>query len=339
MERRDVDSVEDSARTALACPAAGPGAEVVADRQGCYVHLSDAEFRRRIRSAYSRMATCDLCPRRCGAHRLAGETGVCGAALKPRVFVWNLHRGEEPPVSGTRGSGTVFFSGCNLTCCYCQNYPLSQLRHGHELTTHDLAGALLELQAKGAHNINFVTPSHQVPQLLAALYDARLRGLHIPIVYNTSSYDDRSTLALLDGVVDIYLADLRYTDDAVALQLSGVSDYVTTAEQAIVEMHRQVGDLVVDERGIAVRGLIVRHLVMPEGVEDAKNILRWIHDTIGPQTSVSLLHNYEPCHRAVDDPVIGRRLRPEEYREVRDLAEHLGFSRVWPPISSSFPLS
>lgn len=323
--------MEDSIRTAAASPATGFGAAIVADQQGCYVDLPEAEFRRRIRSAYGRMASCDLCPRRCGARRLAGETGVCGAALKPRVFVWNLHRGEEPPVSGTRGSGTVFFSGCNLMCCYCQNYPLSQLRHGHELTVGDLAGALLELQAKGAHNINFVTPSHQVPQLLAAVYAARLRGLHIPIVYNTSSYDDRSTLALLDGVVDIYLADLRYTDDAVALQLSGVSDYVTTAEQAIVEMHRQVGDIAVNPVGRYVpRGIIVRYLVLPRHTTMARQVFEFVRHQLAPTTYVSVMTQYFPAYKAFDHSLgIWRKLTDAEFDRVMKAWVASGLVNGW----------
>jgi len=256
-------------------PATSP--EVVAEADGSYLRLSNAEFRARIRDAYRRMAACDLCPRRCGAHRLSGDTGYCGAALKPNVFVWNLHRGEEPPVSGTRGSGTVFLSGCNLNCCYCQNYPLSQLHHGTEMPVGQLAGALVELQAKGAHNINFVTPSHQVPQLLAAVFAARQEGLHIPIVYNTSSYDEPSTLALLDGIVDIYLGDLRYTDEAVAMQLSGVPDYVQVAERALIEMHRQVGDISVDDQGRYIpRGLIVRYLILPHHTGMAREVFGFV---------------------------------------------------------------
>jgi len=181
----------------------------VVDVSGAYLHLSDDEFRSRIKTAYQRLLRCDLCPRHCGARRLSGATGYCGAALRPRVFVSNLHRGEEPPVSGTVVRGTVFLSGCNLNCCYCQNYPLSQLHHGTEMSTASLASALIDLQARGAHNINVVTPSHQVPQILAAVFLARRLGLHVPLVYNTSSYDELSTLKLLDGVVDIYLADLR----------------------------------------------------------------------------------------------------------------------------------
>ncbi|MHB8071302.1 MAG: 4Fe-4S cluster-binding domain-containing protein [Candidatus Cryosericum sp.] len=305
--------------------------EIVADTDGVYMRLPDAEFRARIRVAYGRMATCDLCPRHCGAHRIAGQTGVCGAALRPKVFVWNLHRGEEPPVSGTRGSGTVFLSGCNLACCYCQNYPLSQLRHGKELTVSRLADALIELQGKGAHNINFVTPSHQVPQLLAAVYLARSRGLHVPLVYNTSSYDEESTLALLDGVVDIYLADLRYTDENAGLQLSGVADYVSTAERALVEMHRQVGDITVDTQGRYIpRGIIVRYLVLPRHTAMAKAVFEFVRRQLSPQTYVSVMTQYFPAYKALDHSLgIWRKLTDAEFDRVMQAWTVSGLANGW----------
>ncbi|HZL82858.1 MAG TPA: 4Fe-4S cluster-binding domain-containing protein [Candidatus Deferrimicrobium sp.] len=305
--------------------------EVVAEGDGSYLQLSDAEFRARIRSAYGRMAACDLCPRRCGAHRLAGDTGYCGAALKPNVFVWNLHRGEEPPVSGARGSGTVFLSGCNLNCCYCQNYPLSQLHHGTQMPVGQLAGALVELQTKGAHNINFVTPSHQVPQLLAAVFAARQQGLHIPIVYNTSSYDEPSTLALLDGIVDIYLGDLRYTDEAVAMQLSGVADYVQVAERALIEMHRQVGDISVDEQGRYVpRGLIVRYLILPHHTGMAREVFGFVSRRLSLQTYVSVMTQYFPAYKAFDRALgIWRKLTDAECDRVMGTWSRSGLVHGW----------
>ena len=305
--------------------------EVVAEADGSYLRLSDAEFRARIQNAYRRMAACDLCPRRCGAHRLAGDTGYCGAALKPKVFVWNLHRGEEPPVSGTRGSGTVFLSGCNLNCCYCQNYPLSQLHHGTQMPVGQLAGALVELQTKGAHNINFVTPSHQVPQLLAAVFAARQQGLHIPIVYNTSSYDEPSTLALLDGIVDIYLGDLRYTDEAVAMQLSGVADYVQVAERALIEMHRQVGDISVDEQGRYVpRGLIVRYLILPHHTGMAREVFGFVSRRLSLQTYVSVMTQYFPAYKAFDRALgIWRKLTDAECDRVMRTWSRSGLVHGW----------
>ncbi len=307
------------------------GPEVVGEASGAYLQLSDAEFRDRIRTAYRRMAACDLCPRRCGAPRLSGKAGTCGIALKPRVFVWNLHHGEEPPVSGTRGSGTVFLSGCNLNCCYCQNYPLSQLHHGTEMPVAKLADALVELQTKGAHNINFVTPSHQVPQLLAAVFAARHQGLHIPLVYNTSSYDELSTLALLDGIVDIYLGDLRYTSEDVAMELSGVPNYVQVAERALIEMHRQVGDISMDEQGRYLpRGLIVRYLVLPRHSGMARDVFRFVARHLSEQTYVSVMTQYFPAYRALDPALgIGRKLTDTECDRVMRTWSHSGLVHGW----------
>lgn len=306
--------------------------DVIANRDGSYLQIPDAEFRRRIREAYRHLEHCDLCPRRCGARRLSGQEGPCGAALRPKIFVWNLHRGEEPPVSGTRGSGAVFFSGCNLHCCYCQNYPLSQMQHGNVLTIAQFADALLELQGKGAHNINFVTPSHQVPQLLAAVYAARTRGLHIPLVYNTSSYDALSTLAFLDGIVDVYLGDLRYTDPAAASKLSGASDYVETARQALVEMHRQVGDITVDASGRYIpRGLIVRYLILPRHTQMARDIFRFVRCRLSSQTYVSIMTQYFPAYQAVNNHDLGiwRKLTDTEYDRVMNAWDASGLVHGW----------
>ncbi len=305
--------------------------DAVADMEGSYLSLSDADFRERIRSAYVRMHACDLCPRRCGADRLAGKVGTCGASLKPRVFVWNLHHGEEPPVSGTRGSGAVFLSGCNLNCSYCQNYPLSQLHHGTEVSISSLAAALVELQRIGAHNINFVTPSHQVPQVLAATYAARQLGLRIPLVYNTSSFDEVSTLALLDGIVDIYLADLRYTDDRVALRLSGVSDYVHHAEEALVEMHRQVGDITIDEQGHYVpRGVIVRYLILPRHTNMAQKVFDFVAHSLSPDTYVSIMTQYFPAYKALDPGFgIDRKINDAEFQRVMRAWSRSGLVHGW----------
>jgi len=330
MERRQVAPLA-SDRVATPTQDTAGSPEVVAELNGAYLRVSDGEFRSRIRMAYRRMEACDLCPRRCGAHRLAGETGTCGAALKASVFVWNLHRGEEPPVSGTRGSGAVFLSGCNLGCCYCQNYPLSQLHHGTQMPVGQLAAALVELQVKGAHNINFVTPSHQVPQVLAAVFVARQKGLHIPIVYNTSSYDEPSTLALLDGIVDVYLGDLRYTDEGVAAQLSGVSDYVQVAERALIEMHRQVGDITIDEQGRYVpRGLIVRYLILPRHTGMARKVFGFVSRRLSPQTYVSVMTQYFPAYKALDRALgISRRLTDAECDRVMKTWSRSGLVHGW----------
>ncbi|MGB9666221.1 MAG: 4Fe-4S cluster-binding domain-containing protein [Candidatus Cryosericum sp.] len=304
---------------------------VVVDTDGSYLSLSDADFRDRIRSAYRRLSACDLCPRRCGADRLSGEVGACGAGIRPRVFVWNLHHGEEPPVSGTRGSGAVFFSGCNLRCSYCQNYPLSQLNHGTDMEVRSLASAFLELQRKGAHNINLVTPSHQVPQVLASVYAARQGGLHIPLVYNTSSYDEVSALKLLDGIVDVYLADLRYTDEQVGLRLSGVSDYVRNAKAALVEMHSQVGDIKMDQSGRYIpHGIIVRYLILPGYARMARDVFSFVARQLSPETYVSVMTQYFAAYRALD-PVLGinRKINEAEFDEVMEEWSRSGLLHGW----------
>ncbi len=305
---------------------------LIADRDGAYLQLSDTDFRGRLREAYRHLERCDLCPRQCGARRLEGRVGPCGAGLLPKVFVWNLHRGEEPPVSGTRGSGAVFFSGCNLRCCYCQNYPLSQMQHGNVLTIMQLADALLELQEKGAHNINFVTPSHQVPQLLAAVYVARKRGLRIPLVYNTSSYDSLAALALLRCVIDIYLGDLRYTDPAASLQLSGAADYVNVAEEALREMYRQVGNIELDAAGRYIpHGLIVRYLILPRHTSMARSVFRFVHNRLSPQTYVSIMTQYFPAYHAVGDHSLGiwRELTETECDRVMRAWDESGLMNGW----------
>jgi putative pyruvate formate lyase activating enzyme len=302
-----------------------------ADQRGSYLELSDREFEHRIRLAYAHLQYCDLCPVKCGASRLSGRPGVCGAALRPRVFVWNIHRGEEPPVSGLGGSGTVFLSGCNLRCCYCQNYPLSQLGHGSEYSVPRLAAAMNELQRRGAHNINFVTPSHQVAQILAAVLMARRQGLTIPLVYNTSSYDSVETLGLLDGIVDIYLGDYRYTDDVVAHNLSGAADYPTVARAALEEMHRQVGDLVACADGTFVpHGLIVRYLVLPRLARMAKDVFQFVHERLSVDTYVSVMTQYFPAYKALDGARgVGRKITEAEFDKVMNAWHASGLVHGW----------
>jgi putative pyruvate formate lyase activating enzyme len=231
----------------------------------------------------------------------------------PVVSAVNLHRGEEPPLSGTRGSGTIFFAGCNLACRFCQNWPISHLRHGEEQSIPTLAGAMLALERRGAHNVNLVTPTHFTPQFLAAAMVARRQGLTVPFVWNSSAYERVETLRLLDGVVDLYLPDLKYGDDASALACSNAPGYWATATAAIAEMARQVGPLRLDDDGIAVRGLIVRHLVLPGGLAGTRRVLEWVAEHLPAGTALSLMGQYFPAGDAVDDPQLGRKLTPEEY--------------------------
>ena len=262
-------------------------------------------------------------------NRLEGETGICGGGRSPRIASAAIHRGEEPPISGSRGSGTVFLSGCTLNCRFCQNFPISQLRNGTDLTTGQLADKMLGLQKKGAHNVNFVTPSHFTPQILAALYLAIRKGFNLPIVWNTSGYERLDTLRLLDGVVDIYLPDMKYASEQQALALSAAPDYPALNRLAVAEMLRQVGQLECDQEGIGVRGLIVRHLVLPEGRGGSAETLAYIADALGEDTHVAVMSQYFPAHLAPETPGIGRRVTPEEYAEAVEALGECGLENGW----------
>ena len=261
--------------------------------------------------------------------RTAGEVGVCGAGLKPMVSSHNAHFGEEPPISGSRGSGTIFLTNCNLKCVYCQNYPISQLGHGNEVTQDELAGMMLSLQARGCHNINFVTPTHYMPQILSSLALAAERGLTLPVVYNTGGYELVEVLRLLDGVVDIYMPDMRYSSDEAGLKYSGVPGYATHNRPAIREMHRQVGDLVVDAEGVAVRGLVIRLLVLPESVSGTEETLEFIAREVSTESFISLMAQYFPAHKAEATPPLDRRITRAEYGRALKKMMELGFSQGW----------
>ncbi|MEN6479648.1 MAG: radical SAM protein [Anaerolineales bacterium] len=295
-----------------------------------YLMLTEAQLAERAAQAVTQLTHCTLCPRRCGVDRTAGERGYCQAGRLARVASWHAHMWEEPPISGWDGSGTVFFSNCTARCLFCQNYPISQLHVGEDKTPAELARVMLRLQRQGCHNINLVTPTHYVPQIIEALCVARQQGLHIPLLYNTSGYDLPETLALLEGIVDIYLPDSKYADDAVAQRLSGYVDYVTNNRTALLEMARQVGaTLACDEDGLAYRGMIVRHLVLPAGLAQTPEVLGWIKEHLGQRTPVSLMAQYFPAHRAVDDAQLGRRLSPAEYDEAVCAIEALGLDEGW----------
>ncbi len=281
-----------------------------------------------VRSAYARLAACDLCPRRCGVDRLRGEQGFCRTGLRAKVASAGPHFGEERPLVGHGGSGTVFFAECNLRCAFCQNWDISQEGAGHEAPLPELARTFLALERLGCHNINFVTPSHVVPQILGAVALAVRRGLSAPLVYNTSGYDAVETLRLLDGVVDIYMPDLKWVDPGVGDRLAGAPDYWEVAREAVREMHRQVGDLVVDERGVAVRGLLVRHLVMPGGLAGTEAVMRFLAEEISPNTYVNVMAQYRPGGDAWKNPPRDRRVSPEEYREAVETTRRAGLRRL-----------
>jgi putative pyruvate formate lyase activating enzyme len=288
------------------------------------------ELAARAEAAYRSLAQCRLCPRACGVDRLAGRRGVCLAAKEAVVASWNVHHWEEPPISGTRGSGTIFFSGCTGKCRFCQNYPISQLGYGNPAGAARLAEMMLELQQRGCHNINFVTPTHYVPHILQALDLAAAQGLHVPLVYNTSGYDTVETLRLLEGVIDIWLPDAKYADDVVARRLSGFPRYVAHNRAALQEMFRQAGPgLHLDEEGIARRGMIIRHLVLPQGLAGSGEVLRLIAQALSPDLHVSLMDQYFPAHKAVGDPAIGRKITPLEYEEALAAFDAAGLQNGW----------
>jgi len=296
-----------------------------------YLNLyRNGELARRIERAYASLEDCRLCPRECGVNRLQGKKGFCRAGAEPKVASWNVHPWEEPPISGTHGSGTIFFSGCTGHCLFCQNYPISQLGVGNEVSVERLAEMMLELQCKGCHNVNLVTPTHFVPQILAALPYAIEKGLCIPLVYNTGGYDTVEMLKLLEGVVDIYLPDAKYADDKTARRLSGFVRYVEANRAALKEMYHQVGEeLALDDEGIARRGLIVRHLVLPDGLADTPEVLRWLAENLSPRVHVSLMDQYFPAHKAVGHPVLGRKITAEEYEEALSAFDEAGLENGW----------
>lgn len=281
----------------------------------------------------ARFSPCRLCPRQCGAERAQGRPGVCHAGRDVRIAAHNLHFGEEPPISGQRGSGTVFFSGCTLSCLFCQNYPISQLAHGEAFSIEQLAGIFLSLQKRGAHNINLVSPTPYLRHVVGALEIASARGLNIPFVYNASGYERAEVIAQLEGIVDIYLPDLKYgpTDDSrqLGLALSGVRDYFEQAFPALQEMFRQAGPLQLDGEGIAVRGMVIRHLIIPGHTANSIAALRAMAASPFRGAWLSLMSQYFPAHLALRRPPFDRRLQAGEWQEVRDEALRLGLEDGW----------
>jgi len=290
--------------------------------------LFTGELAARVEAAYRHLATCDVCPRACGANRLEGKLGVCKTGLRARVSSYGPHHGEEDPLRGWNGSGTIFFTRCNLLCSFCQNADISQLEAGREVEPDELAAIMLKLQKAGCHNINLVSPSHVVPQFLAAVLVAAQGGLHLPIVYNSGGYDSLEMLALVDGVVDIYMPDMKYSDEAIAQKYSKVPNYPLANQAAVREMQRQVGDLQIDEHGIATRGLLVRHLVLPNHLAGTGQILRFLAEEISRDVYINIMDQYRPEHLAREVPELNRRITREEYREAVEMAESVGLRRL-----------
>lgn len=301
--------------------------------QPSYLSLyRSGELQKRAEILEARLAACDLCPQDCRVNRLAGERGFCRSGALPIVASVCSHHGEEPPLSGTKGSGTIFFGNCNMRCVYCQNYQISQdprKMRAREMSVNALAQEMLRVQGLGCHNINLVSPSHFVPQIVRALCAAVPLELRLPLVYNTGGYDSLETIRLLDGIIDIYLPDIRYASNAAAKKYSRAPDYVEHARAAIREMHRQVGLLKLDENGIARRGVIVRHLILPGGLAGSAESLAWLAQNISPDVYLSVMAQYYPAHRAARFPEVARRITPAEYDEVMALMDRLGMENGW----------
>jgi len=268
-----------------------------------------------VKQLYKLLAPCRVCPRECGVDRINGEVGNCRAGLKVKVSSYHQHFGEEPPLVGRHGSGTIFLTHCNLHCVYCQNYEISQLGLGSEVTLDELAQMMLKLQQLGCHNINFVTPTPWVPQLVQALAIAQRKGLDIPIVYNCGGYESLETLRLLEGIVDIYMPDIKYAKNSSSLKYSAVENYWEVVQAALKEMHRQVGDLIV-EKGIAKRGLLIRHLVLPNRIAGSKQCFEFIRRELSNNTMVNVMAQYYPTYKASQYSEINRRITTQEYREA-----------------------
>ena len=282
-----------------------------------YVRLFEkGELQQRIGVLEEILNECRLCPRKCGVDRLNGEVGVCQAGLEPMVSSAFPHFGEEPPLVGYHGSGTIFLTHCNLRCVFCQNYDISHLGKGEPMTPSDMARVMVRLQEMGCHNINFVTPTHYAPQILASLPEAIERGLRLPIVYNCSGYESIEVIRLLEGVVDIYMPDAKYMDGRHSEKFSNAPDYPEVIKEVLKEMHRQVGDLTANPEGIAERGLLIRHLVMPHGVASSEAVLRFIAEEISVHSYVNIMDQYRPEYGAHEFPEINRRITQKEYLEA-----------------------
>lgn len=290
--------------------------------------LRSGELRERVAQAYEHLSICDVCARNCDVDRRAGQVGVCRTGEQAKVSSYGPHLGEEDPLRGWRGSGTIFFTRCNLKCQFCQNHDISQADAGYEVEPEQLASIMLELQAQGCHNINFVSPSHVVPQIMAAVLMAAGAGLRVPLVYNTGGYDSMATLKLLDGVVDIYMPDMKYADAEIARRYSKIADYARVNQAAVREMHRQVGDLEVNRAGLALRGLLVRHLVLPDNLAGTDEIVQFLAAEISPHTYLNLMDQYRPAYKAHHFPELNRRITRDEYQAAIKMARDAGLGRL-----------
>jgi len=275
------------------------------------------------------LKACSMCPRKCRVNRLENETGFCRTGLEARVYSYMPHHGEEPPISGSRGSGTIFFSNCNMACAYCQNYRFSQLGEGSEASPEELAGIMIKLKGLGCHNINLVTPTHVMPQIVSAIELARSKGLDIPIVYNTGGYELPWVIRMLEGTVDVYLVDMRYADTAGAEKYSNAPDYPLYNMESVKEMSRQVGTAKMDKEGVIEKGIVIRHLVLPGGVSGTDRIMKFIAEEISQDTYISLMSQYHPYYNSSDFNEIARKITTDEYLDARRSMERHGLHNGW----------
>ena len=295
--------------------------------QPAYLNLlKSSDLKKRVAEAYRHLSICDVCALKCPIDRRAGELGACKTGERARVSSYGPHFGEEDPLRGHRGSGTIFFTRCNLRCQYCQNHDISQTDTGHEVEPEELASIMLDLQEQGCHKINLVSPSHVVPQILAGVLIAAQAGLHVPLVYNSGGYDSIIMLQLLNGVVDIYMPDMKYADPKIGHKFSKIPNYPQVNQAAVKEMYRQVGDLQLDASGIATRGLLVRHLVLPNNLAGTDQVVGFIADQISTNTYFNLMDQYRPAFRAHDLPELNRRITQAEYQEAIQRAKESGLT-------------
>jgi putative pyruvate formate lyase activating enzyme len=288
-------------------------------------------LKEKIKQARGILSNCTLCPRKCCVDRLSGETGICKTGERAFVASFAPHFGEEAPLVGNMGSGTIFFTHCNLLCNFCQNYDISHEGRGTEISDNHLAAIMIQLQHKGCHNINFVTPSHVVPQILSALEIAIEDGLSIPLVYNTSGFDRGNTLKILEGIIDIYMPDFKFWDSKIADITCKAGDYPEVTRMAVAEMHRQVGDLLIDDSGIAQKGLLIRHLVLPEGLAGTRSIMRFIAMKVSKNSYVNLMPQYRPCGRASEVKGLSCHLSRRDYESALQSAKDMGVTRIDSP--------
>ncbi|MEW6332765.1 MAG: radical SAM protein [Thermodesulfobacteriota bacterium] len=315
----------------LLAPMTGRGLQAgEASWQPGYLRLEKGgKLAERIRQAYAHFENCRLCPRQCGVNRVRGERGFCRAPVRPVVFSYSPHFGEEEPITGVNGSGTIFFSNCNLRCIFCQNWPISHEGRGREISDEDLANRMIELQKMGCHNINLVTPTHVMPNILSATRIALKKGLRLPLFYNTCGYERVEILKILDGIVDIYKPDFKFMDPRKAsIYVAGASDYPELTKRAILEMHRQVGELRTDRSGIAYRGLLIRHLVMPNRAADTDQFVAWVAQALPKSTYVNIMAQYRVEYRAYEYPEIARGITAGEFVEAIEWAQKAGLTNL-----------